>query len=72
MSSLAQFPEGGMTCPKCSGVLAPAYHDGRQSRYSCAAVTTLGTSFPGEHLCWTCDRCHFKTATSTRDARSQS
>lgn len=74
MSGLPQFPEGGMTCPKCSGVLAPTYHADRvrQSGYACAAVDILGTSFPSEHLCWTCDRCHFRTATTTRDAGNQS
>jgi RNA polymerase subunit RPABC4/transcription elongation factor Spt4 len=55
-------------CPKCDGEdVATVWHDGYLSRHECAAVNLLETSYPGEHLCRSCRRCHYRWPEMTED-----
>jgi hypothetical protein len=69
--TLLPFREDLHYCEKCaSNQVRFVFHDGNgwMSRYGCAAVQALGTSFPGEHICLICQRCRFTWAMKTADA----
>jgi diadenosine tetraphosphatase ApaH/serine/threonine PP2A family protein phosphatase len=61
-SKLPRFRQEGHTCDKCwSEDINMVFHEGKgwSSRYGCAAVELLVTSFPGEHICLRCRRCNY-------------
>jgi hypothetical protein len=50
-------------CPKCDAdTVLTAWHPGTgfATEYGCAAVLLLHTSYPPEHHCRTCQRCHYR------------
>lgn len=58
---LRPYDENGR-CEKCGhDDIATSHHahEERQSRYGCALVEVVETSFPPEHLCRRCKRCSF-------------
>jgi hypothetical protein len=62
----AELPpfDGTARCPKCDGdLILTVWHDGPHAytaARACAAVTFVRTSYPPEHLCRTCQRCHYR------------